>query len=77
MSSEDKDIARVAERSEASINQRPSTLADDYTPTIPVVRHAISILKGNESSLDAACCIYPMSQLIKPEEFVASDRLLR
>lgn len=38
---------------------RPAEFADDYTPTFPVLKHAVNWLLKREFSIDYFCCIYP------------------
>lgn len=38
---------------------RPANLADDHTPTVPVIAHAITACEELGWDITAACCIYP------------------
>jgi N-acylneuraminate cytidylyltransferase len=59
VSTDDKQIASVAAESGAEIPFiRPNRLADDYTGTNAVVKHAISWLEEKGYTYDYACCIY-------------------
>ena len=40
------------------IISRPSNLAGDYTPTKPVIEHAVSFLK-KKFKIKYVCCVYP------------------
>ena len=42
---------------------RPLHLADDHTPTKPVIQHAIEELKLDLST--AVCCVYPCNPFLK------------
>ena len=44
---------------------RPAELADDYTPTIPVVRQAIEWLSQNGMSPKNVCCIYATAPFVQ------------
>jgi len=46
---------------------RPRELSGDYTPTIPVNKHAINWLEENEVYPDNVCCIYPTAPFLKSE----------
>ena len=43
---------------------RPATLADDYTGTVPVIRHALEALTQQLAGVNAVCCIYPTAPLL-------------
>jgi len=45
---------------------RDKELADDFTPTIPVIRDSISRLNEIDDS-DLVCCIYPTSVFVSPD----------
>jgi len=51
VSTEDKEIAKLAEKYGAEVITRPSELARDDTPDLPVFQHAIRTLKENENYL--------------------------
>jgi len=42
-------------------------LADDYTGTGPVVRHAIEWLEQKGHEITATCCIYPTAVFVTPQ----------
>ncbi|TLD81549.1 pseudaminic acid cytidylyltransferase [Helicobacter sp. MIT 05-5293] len=59
-------IAQVAKNYGASVPfLRPKELSDHFTPTIPVITHAITAL--NLASEDLVCCIYPATPLLKAD----------
>ena len=70
VTTEDQDIAKLSEGLGAKVIARPLELADDFTPTIPVMRHAIGVIEDSEKSIDAICCIYPASPFITPDELI-------
>lgn len=47
---------------------RPLELSDDYTGTIPVIRHALEWLVKNGEQLKYACCIYATAPFITPQD---------
>ena len=66
VSTDDKKIATLAKKYGAEVPfVRPKSLSDDYTPTIPVVSHAISWLVKNHNQPLYVCCIYPTAPFIK------------
>jgi len=59
VSTDSIEISEIAEKEGAEVPfTRPPELADDFTPTIPVIKHAIRWLNGNSCSVDHCCCIY-------------------
>jgi len=56
---------------------RPLSLADDHTPTVPVVSHAIGACRDLGWKIDYVCCVYPCVPFIKVDELRASFDLLR
>lgn len=65
VSTDDKDIARIAEDAGAEVPfKRPIHLADDFTPTIPVIRHAIEWLDQQNESPDYVCCFYATAPFV-------------
>tara|TARA_B100001123_G_C15340166_1_gene1034508 strand:- start:4841 stop:5530 length:690 start_codon:yes stop_codon:yes gene_type:complete len=64
VSTDDKNVAKIAKKFGASVPfLRPSILADDLTPTAPVISHAIKEISKNET-IDIVCCIYPCTPLL-------------
>ena len=60
VSTDDDEIASVARELGASVPfARPSDLADDHTPTVPVIAHAIEAYSALARTPDEVCCIYP------------------
>ena len=69
VSTDDEEIARVARAAGAQVPfMRPAALADDVTPTIPVIRHAIDALPEAIPAPGAVCCIYATSPFLRPED---------
>lgn len=66
VSTDDNKIATLAKKYGAEVPFiRPKSLSDDYTPTAPVVSHAINWLIRNHSKPPYVCCIYPTAPFIK------------
>ena len=65
VSTDDEEIASVAREYGADVPFiRPSELADDFTGTSPVVRHAISELLKLKWDIEFCACIYATSPLL-------------
>ena len=66
VSTDDSEIAQVAKDYGAGIPFfRPAELADDFTGTNAVVKHAIEWFQASECSIDYVCCIYATAPLIQ------------
>jgi pseudaminic acid cytidylyltransferase len=65
VSTDDAEIAEVARQWGAQVPfMRPTTLADDHTGTIPVMRHAIEWFSERRQVSDQICCIYATAPFI-------------
>jgi CMP-N-acetylneuraminic acid synthetase len=77
VSTDDAEIADVALVAGASVPfMRPTELSDDWTPTAPVVAHAIGAAEAGLGSFDAVCCVYPGAVLMTPSDYSASSTLV-
>jgi N-acylneuraminate cytidylyltransferase len=56
---------------------RPTHLADDHTPLVPVVRHAIAELEQELEQLEDVCCILPTAPMIRSCDIVETLRKLQ
>jgi len=66
VSTDSEIIADVAAKSGADVPfLRPANLADDYTPTAPVLEHAVNWLNANGPRVKYFCCIYPTAPFIR------------
>ena len=75
VSTDDKDIAKIALQWGAEVPFiRPLELSDDYTPTSPVICHAIEWLEANEGKVDYACCIYATAPFIIIQDLLSGWR---
>jgi len=69
VSTDDVEIAEVAQSAGATVPfMRPAELADDYTGTIPVVRHAIEWFRRQGVLPEQVCCIYATAPFIRAED---------
>ncbi|MCK5831378.1 MAG: pseudaminic acid cytidylyltransferase [Methylococcales bacterium] len=66
VSTDDEEIARVAEEMGAEIPfLRPDELANDQATTLPVIRHTIDWFHQNGMELEYVCCIYATAPFIE------------
>lgn len=69
VSTDDQEIATIAQQWGAEVPfMRPEHLSDDYTGTIPVIRHAIEWLQQHEGKVDYACCIYATAPFLSVKD---------
>ncbi|MEM9312266.1 MAG: pseudaminic acid cytidylyltransferase [Pseudomonadota bacterium] len=77
VSTEDDEIARLAQGFGADVPfRRPKTLADDSTPTIPVIQHAIDECQRLGIRPENVCCIYPCVPFIRATDLGKALALL-
>lgn len=55
---------------------RPAELADDFTPTVPVIQDAIKQLNSLGLEFENVCCIYPGAVAITPKDLTRGYREL-
>jgi N-acylneuraminate cytidylyltransferase len=68
VSTDDREIAEVAKKYGAQVPFiRPSKLSNDYTDTIPVIKHAIEWIEENNNSIENVCCLYATAPFIQPQ----------
>jgi len=68
VSTDDDEIAEVAKKYGAQVPfLRPDELSDDYTGTIPVIKHAIEWMDDNKNSVENVCCLYATAPFIQPQ----------
>lgn len=78
VSTDDSEIADVAREWGAAVPfRRPAELADDYTGTLPVVRHAVEWLGAHENPVDYACCLYATAPFVSPQDLRKGWELIR
>jgi pseudaminic acid cytidylyltransferase len=66
VSTDDEEIAEIARRYGAVTPfMRPLNLADDLTPTVPVIAHAVEACRQLGWEVDYACCIYPCAPTVQ------------
>ncbi|MCJ1879737.1 pseudaminic acid cytidylyltransferase [Pseudomonas nitroreducens] len=68
VSTDDPSIAEVARQAGAQVPfQRPGSLSDDHTGTIPVIQHAIDWYLQRERVISQVCCIYATAPFLQPD----------
>ena len=77
VSTDDDTIIEIAQNYGAEILfKRPLELADDYTPTVPIIAHAIMECEKLDWVIDKVCCIYPCVPLIQNDDIESALLLL-
>ena len=78
VSTDDAEIATIAQALGAEIIHRPAELADDHTPTNPVIVHAIhEVERQLVQTVDHVACIYPCVPFIQVEDMLKAKALLQ
>lgn len=77
LTTDDTKIAKIASQLGVDhIISRPSNLADNYTPTKPVIEHAIRALK-KKFKIKYACCVYPCNPFLNSLDLKKSFKILK
>lgn len=77
LSTDDAEIAAVGRAAGLEVPfLRPASLAQDDTPTLPVVIHGLEIMESLYGRFDAVCLLQPTSPLRQPAEIDACIELL-
>jgi CMP-N-acetylneuraminic acid synthetase len=77
LSTDDEEIAEVGRRCGLEVPfMRPPELAQDDTPMLPVVQHAVRWLEERGDRYDAVCLLQPTNPLRRPEDIDACIELL-
>jgi pseudaminic acid cytidylyltransferase len=78
VSTDDNEIADIARGRGAKIPFiRPESLADDLTPTVPVIAHAVKSCIDSGWDINFACCIYPCVPFLHVGDLVAAFEMLQ
>lgn len=68
VSTDDEEIMEVARATGAEVPfVRPANLSDDYTPTLPVVKHAVDWVNQNIGPVRWVCCLYATAPFIQAQ----------
>lgn len=77
VSTDDEEIADIARQWGAEVPfMRPPDLADDHTPTVPVIAHAVRACQELGWQFDHVCCIYPGVPFIRVGDLKQAFALL-
>ncbi|WP_370179094.1 pseudaminic acid cytidylyltransferase [Alteriqipengyuania sp.] len=77
VSTDDEEISAIARELGAELPfRRPAELADDITPTVPVIAHAVEACREQGWDVTHACCIYPGVPFIRTKDLAAALELL-
>jgi CMP-N-acetylneuraminic acid synthetase len=73
VSTEDEEIAAVARQYGARVPfLRPVELAEDHTPSLPVVEHAVRAMEAEDGlEYDLVICLQPTTPLCRPADIAA------
>ena len=78
LSTDDEAIAEVGRRCGLEVPfLRPAELAQDTTPTLPVLQHAVHTLEAAGRSYDAVCLLQPTNPLRRAAHIDGCVRLLQ
>ncbi|MDE2001763.1 MAG: acylneuraminate cytidylyltransferase family protein [Patescibacteria group bacterium] len=79
VSTEDDEIAEIAKKYGAEVPfKRPAELAQDETPTLPVLQHCVKYLEEHEGyRADIIVLLYPTSPLLRGERIEQALELFR
>ena len=78
VSTDDEEIATIAREWGAETPfMRPKDLADDLTPTVPVIAQAVKLCIDLGWEVDYACCIYPCAPFLQIDDLVAAFDLIQ
>jgi pseudaminic acid cytidylyltransferase len=79
VSTDDEEIADVALNAGAEVPfRRPKGLSDDYTPTVPVIRHALNWAESEGLQPTEVCCLYATAPFTTVGDLTqARDRLTK
>lgn len=77
VSTDDEEIAEVARSYGAKVPfMRPAELADDYTGTVPVIKHAVEWFEEHEGKIYYVCCIYPTAPFVMSNDIIKGHELI-
>jgi pseudaminic acid cytidylyltransferase len=78
VSTDDERIAEVARAAGAETPfARPAELADDFTPTVPVIAHAIETCQTMGWEIEYVCCIYPCVPFLQTSDLINAFALMQ
>lgn len=77
LSTDDEEIANIGQNLGIDVPfTRPAELAQDSSPTLPVVQHALNWLEANNECYDAVCLLQPTNPLRRTQDIDCCVNLL-
>ncbi len=78
VSTDSDEIKKISEQYGATCPfTRPKNISDDFTPTVPVIDHAIRFCEENFNwNIDNVCCIYPCAPFLLKSDLEIGLKLL-
>jgi len=78
VSTDDGEIADIARKWGAETPfVRPVELADDFTPTVPVIAHTVKSCIDKGWVVEYVCCIYPCVPFLQTDDLISAFDLLQ
>lgn len=78
VSTEDEEIATIAKEYGALVPfSRPISISDDFTPTVPVISHAVEECLKLGWEIESVCCIYPCVPFLEAQDLVNAYDLMK
>ena len=78
VSTDDVEIAKVTSEWGATVPfMRPAELSDDFTGTLPVIRHAVEWLNQNDCPVEYACCLYATAPFVSAADLKQGLQLIQ
>lgn len=78
VSTDDEHIAQLARLAGAETPfMRPADLADDFTPTVPVIAHAVETCQSMGWIVENTCCIYPCVPFLQTSDLSDAFSLMQ
>ncbi len=78
VSTDDEHIAQVARDAGADTPfVRPADLAGDFTPTVPVIAHAVEACQAMGWDVKYACCVYPCVPFLQTSDLIDAFALMQ
>jgi pseudaminic acid cytidylyltransferase len=77
VSTDDEEIGAISRKWGAETPfLRPAELADDLTPTAPVIAHVVKACLEKGLEIEYACCIYPCAPFLQVDDLIIAFDLL-
>ena len=77
VSTDDNNIAKIAQQYGADVIKRPDELSDDFTDTQDVIDHAIEYLQNQGEKFDFVCTLYATAPLLQKEYLIQGFEKLK